>query len=162
MPPARRSASRASTAPETAATTARPEVIVDFRFDRGLLHVAVANIGDAPAHRVTVRFDKKFRGLGGSCEISALRLFRRIEFLAPRKTIETLIDTTRAYFARREPTKLTAAIAFRDPQGRVHKRLITHDLSIYKDLVYLAGPSAPETRSPTQATGDLSHGRFPR
>ena len=62
-----------------------PRVIVDFDFERGLLFVAVRNLGDRPAYRVSTTFDKPFRGLGGRREMNALRLFRGIEFLAPRR-----------------------------------------------------------------------------
>ncbi|MDQ3697402.1 MAG: hypothetical protein M3373_05185 [Gemmatimonadota bacterium] len=122
-------------------TCAGPEVIVDFTFDRGLLHVAVVNAGDAAAYRVRVAFDKPFHGLGGTCEVSALRMFRLIEFLAPQKRIETFLDTSSAYFARREPTRLTATISFRDAQRRKHTRDITHDLGIYKDIAYVVSPA---------------------
>ena len=67
-----------------------PRVIVDFDFERGLLFVAVRNLGDRPAYRVSTTFDKPFRGLGGRREMNALRLFRGIEFLAPRKEIRAL------------------------------------------------------------------------
>jgi len=63
----------------------RPDVILDVRFKQGLLYLALINISDVPAYRVSVRFEKKFRGLGGECEVSALRLFRCVEFLAPHK-----------------------------------------------------------------------------
>jgi hypothetical protein len=119
----------------------QPEVIVDFVFDRGLFHVAVANVSDAPAYLVSVKFDKKFRGLGGKREVSSLPLFRQIQFLAPRKRIETFLDTSSAYFQRREPTRITALISFRDARRRVYERRITHDLSIYEDVTYLLNPA---------------------
>ncbi|MGH3130827.1 MAG: hypothetical protein ACRDNX_08425, partial [Gaiellaceae bacterium] len=78
-----------------------PEVIVDFEFERGLLYVALRNLGDRPALKVSCAFDKQFRGLGGEREMNALRLFRNVEFLAPGKEIRTLVDTSAAYFARK-------------------------------------------------------------
>lgn len=51
----------------------RPEVIVDFVFENGLLFVVVSNIGARPALDVTVRFDKSIRTLGGG-RISSLDL----------------------------------------------------------------------------------------
>ncbi len=60
-----------------------PEVIVDFIFDRGLLFVAVINIGDQPAHKVSVHFHQHLNGLGGTKDIATLAMFRNIEFLAP-------------------------------------------------------------------------------
>jgi hypothetical protein len=130
-----------------------PEVMVDFVFDRGFLHVAVANLGAMPAFNVVVKFDRPFRGLGGEREMSSLRLFRRIDFLAPHKRIETLLDSSAAYFARREPVRLRALITYRDGAGRRHERNIRHDLSIYRDLVYLTSPADPPTLNcPTAST----------
>ena len=116
---------------------ARPEVILDFRFEQGLLYIALVNISAVPAYRVSVRFDKPFRGLGGECEVSSLRLFRRVEFLAPHKKIETLLDSSRAYFQRREPSAIKATVSFRDAAGKAHTREIVHDLRIYQDLSYI-------------------------
>jgi hypothetical protein len=116
---------------------ARPEVIVDFRFEQGLLYIALVNISAVPAYRVSVRFDKPFRGLGGECDVSSLRLFRRVEFLAPHKRIETLLDSSRAYFQRREPTAIKATVAFRDAAGKAQTREIAHDLRIYQELSYV-------------------------
>jgi hypothetical protein len=124
--------------------SARPEVILDFRFEQGLLYIALANISAVPAYRVSVRFDQPFRGLGGECEVSSLRLFRRVEFLAPHKRIETLLDTSRAYFQRREPTAIKATVSFRDTAGKTYTREILHDLRIYQNLSYVvtSGPTA--------------------
>jgi len=52
----------------------RPEVIVDFAFHCGVFHIIVENIGTAPAYRVSVKFSRKFHGLGGRQEMSGLRL----------------------------------------------------------------------------------------
>jgi hypothetical protein len=94
-----------------------PDVIVDFVFDDGLLYATVANIGDRPALKVSCRFEPAFHGLGGSVEISRLPLFRNIEYLAPFKEIRTLVDSSAAYFARKEPTKLEVTVTYRDESG---------------------------------------------
>lgn len=130
--------------------------MVDFVFDRGLFHVVVANLSAVPALRVSVAFDKPFHGLGGRVEISALRLFRHLEFLAPWKRIETFLDSSAAYFLRREPTRITALICFRDTHRRRYERHITHDLTIYKDLAYLvpaAGATSPVVSNSASASG---------
>jgi hypothetical protein len=120
-----------------AASDAEPEVIVDFEFERGLLYVAVRNLGDRPALDVRTVFDKPFKGLGGSREIERLNLFRRIRFLAPGRKIRTLLDTSTAYFARKEPMVLTATVSYRTAAGEQRRHSITHDLSIYRDLAYV-------------------------
>jgi hypothetical protein len=113
------------------------DVIVDFEFDRGLLFVLVRNLSGRPALDVKVEFDKPFKGLGGSREMNRLGLFQRIRFLAPGREIRTLVDSGAAYFARKEPTLLTAAVSYRTAAGERRLHSITHDLSIYHDLAYV-------------------------
>lgn len=114
-----------------------PDVIVDFIFDDGLLYVAVQNIGDKPAYKVSVQFDRKFRGVGGTKDISEMPLFRNIEFLAPWKDIVTFVDASAAYFGRDEPTRISARISYEDARGKRHRATITHDLEIYRDIGYV-------------------------
>ena len=150
-----------------------PDVILDFRFEQGLLYIALVNISVFPAYRVSVRFEKAFRGLGGECAVSSLRLFRRVEFLAPHKRIETLLDSSHAYFRRREPTLIKARVSFRDARGKAHEREIVHDLAIYKDVSYVVSgdpsvssplpptaPSASDAPSPTPE--DSTYGNLKR
>ena len=163
--PSRRAAPHAP-ASEVTDRRDRPEVIVDFVFDRGLLHVAVANVSDVAAYTVCVTFDKSFRGLGGECEVSSLPLFRRLRFLAPRKRIETFLDSSSAYFQRREPTRIAALVTYRDAARHAYERRIVHDLSIYKDVSYLvqrAGTwsldvSTAAVERPTPESGSVRHG----
>lgn len=112
----------------------QPEVIVDFIFEDGLLFIAVKNIGTGPAHGVSVAFDKKFTGVGGAKEISALPLFKKITFLAPQKEITTFLDHSASYFRRRQPTSIRATISFKDSSGAAHTAVVKHDLKIYKDI----------------------------
>ncbi|MBC7897966.1 MAG: hypothetical protein H7066_21270 [Cytophagaceae bacterium] len=143
-----------------------PEVFVDFIFDHGLLHVAVVNGTDTAAYDVTVRFDPAFRGLGGEQETSALPLFRGIEFLAPRRRIETFLDRSSDYFQRKEPRRISAAVSWRDARKRRYTRHIVHDLGIYEDVSYLVHRPAPHdtaastttSRSTTPRTGRGDHG----
>ena len=117
-----------------------PDVIVDFIFDSGLLFVSVENIGAVPALKISVRFDKSFYGSDQKKDLSRLPLFRAIEFLAPKKAIRTLIDTSTSYFARKQPKRLSAVITFRDRSGRTYKSVIAHDLQIYEDISYVVPP----------------------
>ena len=115
----------------------KPEVIVDFIFDEGLFFIAIQNINDLPAYKVSMRFKPGFKGVEGKKRVSELPLFRNIEFLAPRKEIRTFLDTSAAYFRRREPTLITAQISYEDEAGRKYSRTIRHDLSIYAELGYI-------------------------
>jgi hypothetical protein len=113
------------------------DVIVDFVFEAGVLYATVANIGERPALKVSCRFEPGFHGLGGDVEISRLPLFRNIEYLAPHKEIRTLVDASAAYFARKEPTKLTVTVTYREEGGARRQTTIAHDLGIYKNLAYV-------------------------
>jgi hypothetical protein len=114
-----------------------PDVIVDFVFEDGLLFVALRNIGPRPAYDVSTRFDKPFHGLDGTREISALRLFRRVAFLAPGREIRAFLDTSAAYFRRREPTRITAVVGYRTAAGERREHTLRHDLGVYRELGYV-------------------------
>jgi hypothetical protein len=113
------------------------QVVVDFAFERGLLFLALRNLGELSALDVKVEFDKPFKGLGGAREMNQLALFTKLRFLAPGREIRTLLDSSAAYFARQEPTLLTATVSYRTPAGERRRHTITHDLSIYRDLAYV-------------------------
>ncbi len=119
------------------------EVILDVIFERGMLFLAVENLGDAPARRVSVTFDRQLLGVGGSTDVSALRLFRNIEFLAPRKAIRTFLDTSASWFERGAPTRFTARVSYVDAAGRRRDAAIVHDLEIYRDIGYVEQPPEP-------------------
>ena len=112
------------------------QVIVDIVFRHGVFFVSVENISDQPAYRVSIHWETPFRGLGGTQTTSDLPLFKNIDFLAPHKVIETLLDTSQAYFQRREPTHLEATIQHKDAWGQSYCHTIHHNLEIYRDLVY--------------------------
>ena len=115
----------------------RPDVIVEFLFDRGLLFVSINNIGNQPALVVSVKFNKKITGAGGKKEISALPLFTQIEFLGPKREIVTFLDASDSYFRRKQPTKIVAQVSYTDRQKRKYSTTINHDLEIYRELPYL-------------------------
>lgn len=126
----------------------QPEVILDFIFEDGLFFIAIKNIGTGPAHDVSVAFDKKFTGIDGTREISALPLFKKIPFFAPQKEIKIFLDHSAAYFRRRQPTNIRATIRFKDSSGAALTATMKHDLRIYQDFGYVrrhkeAGPLQP-------------------
>lgn len=118
----------------------RPDVIVDFIFEDGMLFVAVHNIGSTPALQVHVTFDPPFKGLGGTTAIPELPLFRNIEFLAPSRSICTLLDSSAAYFARQEPERITATAGYSDRSGQKFSSTMLHDLAIYRDIAFIPNP----------------------
>jgi hypothetical protein len=119
------------------AESSGPDVILDFIFDDGLFFISINNIGNKPAYKVSVSFDCKIYGLGGAKEISALPLFRNIEFLAPQKQIVTFLDNSDSYFKGKQPTKISARICFLDSAERNHKVTINHDLDIYREIGFI-------------------------
>jgi len=121
----------------TAAPARTPEVIVDFIFEDGLLFISLENIGDGPAHDVRVTFAQDIHGVRGTRSINSLQLFSNTEFLAPRKAIRTFLDTSAQYFARKEPTRITAHLSYLDSARRPYRNTIRHDLGIYQDIGYI-------------------------
>jgi hypothetical protein len=130
--------------PRKTSTARALQVIVDFIFEDGLFFIAIENIGERPAYRVAIKFDRPIVGSPEHIVISDLPLFRNIEFLAPRKKITTFVDTSTAYF-QNNPARISATISHIDERGKRHKATIVHDLSIYKDIGYI------ERHSPTQS-----------
>lgn len=115
----------------------RPEVIVEFLFDRGLLFISINNIGERAAVNVSVKFDQKFTGLGGSKEISRLALFRNLQFLGPQREIVTFLDSSASYFRRKQPVDISARISYQDADSRQYEEIIRHNLEVFRELVYL-------------------------
>jgi hypothetical protein len=116
----------------------RANVILDFVFDDGLLFVSLANIGEGPALEVVVEFNEPIHAADGS-EIGGLALFRQLTFLAPGKSVTAFVDSTAAYFGRREPEKIAAAIRWSEPDGEACSTTIRHDLGVYRDLPFVPG-----------------------
>ena len=119
----------------------QPDVIVDFVFEDGLFFIAIKNLGDSPAYDVSVAFNKKFTGVEGTKEISALPLFRNLAFLAPHKEIVAFLDTSASYFRRRQPTNIRATITYRNASGAACRSVIRHDLPVYKEIGYVRRPT---------------------
>ena len=115
----------------------RPEVLVEFLFDRGLLFIAINNIGERAALNVSVNFDQKFTGLGGSREISKLALFRSLQFLGPQREVVTFLDSSASYFRRKQPVDISALISYQDADSRQYEEIIRHNLEVFRELVYL-------------------------
>jgi hypothetical protein len=135
VPRTPRRKNRSTTGPAgLAPTDRRPEVIVDFQVERGLLFVVLKNIGSSSAYRVVTQFDQPFRGLGGQKDITGMALFRAVEFLPPGKQFLQLVDPLSAYFTRREPLRLQATVTYSDRDGRQFEDVMAHDLQVYLDL----------------------------
>ena len=129
---------------DSADALGRPEVILEFLFDRGMLSVSVRNIGVRAAMKVAISFDRSFTGLGGAREISSLPLFKNVEFLGPAREIVTLLDTSASYFKRKQPTTIAARVSYLDADDRKYEATIHHDLEIYRELSWVSSTTDHE------------------
>ena len=119
---------------QTSNIAARPEVLVDFDCDGGLLTVVLKNVGERSAYRVRTEFDKPFRGLQGAKCISTMRVFRNVDFMAPGKEFRQFVDVLGQYAKRKEPMRLVATVSYRDHEGHRYEEKMAHDLRIYLEL----------------------------
>lgn len=99
--------------------------------------ISVRNIGTRPAISVSVKFNQRIIGPDGRKEISALPLFRNIEFLGPGREIVCFVDASNSYFKRKQPTQIAARVSYRDSEKQQYEMTIKHDLEIYRELPYL-------------------------
>jgi hypothetical protein len=111
-------------------------MILDFEFEEGAFFVSLRNIGSRPASQVRTVVDPSIRGLGGNLDLAQLALLREIPFFAPGKQLRFLLDSSALYFARGEPTQLTARMTYFDDQGKKFETVIQHNLEIYRSLAY--------------------------
>jgi hypothetical protein len=112
----------------------RPDIIVDFNCDKGLLTICLKNIGGRSAYRVRTQFDKEFHGLSGEKCISGMRLFRGVDFVPPGKEFQQFVDVLANYAKRKEPMRLRATVTYRDRDGNHYEESMVHDLRIYLEL----------------------------
>jgi hypothetical protein len=111
-------------------------VVVDVVFDGGVLYLELANLADRPALNVACTFDPPLVDLQGR-DVSKLPLFRRVEFLGPRRRIRTLLDSNAGYFRRKPATRVTIAVEYERPDGPRRVTQVAHDLEIFRELAYL-------------------------
>lgn len=123
--------SRDSFSPRPAA---RPEVIVDVTVEDGLLSLGLRNIGDRSAYLVRTAFDKPFTGVDGKTPIGSLRLFRKVDFMAPDKAFAHFVDELARYARRKQPMRLAATVTWRDREGTRYEDRCVHDLRLYLEL----------------------------
>jgi hypothetical protein len=112
----------------------RPEVILDFSVDEGLLTIHLKNIGCRSAYAVKTAFDKPFHGVDGKKCISEMRLFRNLEFMAPGKDLSQFVDVLASYAKRKQPMRIAATVSYRDREGHRYEDRIVHNLRIYLEL----------------------------
>jgi hypothetical protein len=112
-------------------------VVVDVVFEEGLLFLELANLSDRPALNVSCAFDPPLVDLQGR-DVAELALFRRVEFLGPRRQVRTLLDSTPGYFAREKAGRVTVVVEFERPDEKRRSTTVSHDLAVFRELAYLA------------------------
>jgi len=112
----------------------RPEVVVDFAVEDGLLTITLKNVGNTSAYRVRTVFDKRFRGLAGEKCISGMRIFRNLDFLPPQKEYRQFVDHLQHYAKRREPLRIKATVSYLDRDGNRYEETMVHDLRMFLEL----------------------------
>lgn len=118
----------------SASTSPRPEIVVDFDVEDGLLTVSLKNVGGSSAYLVRTSFDKPFHGLGGEKCISTMRVFREVSFMPPGKEFCQFVDLLVSYVKRKEPLRIKASVSYLDRDGNSYRETIAHDLRIYLEL----------------------------
>jgi len=112
-------------------------VVVDVVSEDGVLYLELVNLADRPALNVSCAFEPSLVDVDGR-DVSELALFRRVHFLAPRRRIRTLLDSSAAFFTRDQPASITVAIEYERPDAKRRTTRIVHDLEVFRQLAYLA------------------------
>ncbi|MFN2439335.1 MAG: hypothetical protein ABR503_09055, partial [Chitinophagaceae bacterium] len=59
-----------------------------------------------------------------------------IKYLAPYKEIKIFIDAYHSFFKNLKRTEIDFVVYYADENGQTFKKMIMHDLDIYKDLIF--------------------------
>jgi hypothetical protein len=140
---ARRPASRdaASSRRAAAAPAADPvppgsrsaEVVLDVDVDHDRVHLILANCGDAAAMDVQVEFSRPLVGIGGTLDVSALPVFKRLGVLRPGRVLRIFWDAAPTLITRRgHPSPFVATVSWSERRRPRQRAEYHHDLSIYE------------------------------
>jgi hypothetical protein len=119
-----------------------PEVIVDFECVRDSLSIVIANIGSSSAHRISIKCDKEILDFRGK-QVTAMEIFRRLEFMPPGKRIGFFVNTFSAYVREKQPLRLAFTITYFDREQRKYTDVVRHNLAVFRGIV------ASDEREPT-------------
>jgi len=108
-------------------------VVVDVVVEDGVLYLELVNLADRPAFNVECSFDPPLVDVQGR-DVSGLRVFRRVEFLGPRRRVRTLLDSVPGYFGRKAATRFAVAVHYERPGSPRCETTVTHDLELYGEL----------------------------
>ena len=111
-----------------------PEVIVDFECEEDSLFIIIANVGFSSAHRISIRCDKEIRDFRGK-QITAMEIFRRLEFIPPGRRIRLFVNSFAAYLRGKQPLRPTFTVTYFDREQRKQTDVIRHNLAMFKGIV---------------------------
>ncbi len=100
-----------------------------------MLYLELTNLADRPALNVECSFDPPLVDVQGR-DVSQLRVFRRVEFLGPRRRVRTLLDSVPGYFGRKGPPQVAVSVEYERPGAPRTAVNVTHDLELYRELTY--------------------------
>jgi hypothetical protein len=110
-------------------------VVVDVVLEDGVFFLELANLADRPALNVACSFDPPLIDVQGR-DVSELGLFRHMAFLGPRRRVRTLLDSLSGYFGRERAMRVLVTVEYERPGEPRRATEVTHDLEIYRELVY--------------------------
>lgn len=111
-----------------------PEVIVDFECEGDSLFIVIANVGSSSAHRISIRCDKEIRDFRGK-QMTAMEVFRRLEFMPPGRRIKLFVNSFAAYLKEKQPLRVVFIVTYFDRDQRKRTDVIRHNLAIFRGIV---------------------------
>jgi hypothetical protein len=108
-------------------------VVLDVEVDHDRVHLIVANCGDAVATEIRVEFSRVLLGVGGSVDMSALPLFKRLGVLRPGRALRIFWDAAPTLVTGRgQAPSFVATVSWNERCGPRQRAEYHHDLSIYR------------------------------
>jgi len=126
-----------------ASDPSRPHCVLDVEYDRGALYLVLANDGAGLARDVAVRFARPLRGVGGERDVASLAVFANLPLLRAGKGLRVFLDVAALLFRRRQATRFSAVVTYRDRDGRRFSDEFRHDLAIWRDFGEVVRPDDP-------------------
>ncbi|HSF84040.1 MAG TPA: hypothetical protein VLG28_00060 [Acidimicrobiia bacterium] len=118
--------------------TRSPAVVLDVVFEEGLLFFELQNRDSVPVTNVVTSFNRSVQAPDGATDLTQLRIFQKVSFLASGKILRVFVDSAAGYFARRQPNTLRVELSWN--RGGINMTtIVSHDLRIYRDLPFVVG-----------------------
>jgi hypothetical protein len=123
---------------DVATAPASDDVVFDIVFEDGLLFFELSNREATAVTKVTTTFRRPVIAPDGVTDLTALNVFKKIEYMPHGKVIRVFVDSVASYFARRQPNLIHVGLIWKLGK-QTRSAQISHDVRIYRDLPYLVG-----------------------